>query len=119
LFPAPGSSELPASAASAASGALASPLVGSGVSPAAASGAAAAAAMPLLVSGVMPPTELKKRQICFFWVQGGKAGRLHVAQTVLDHPPLLLNLPAEVSQPKVMDLMGEFLSHFILLLVHC
>jgi hypothetical protein len=103
----------------AASDALASSLVGGGLSPAAALGAAAAAAMPPLVSGVMPPTDLEKRQIRFFWVRGGEVGRLHVAQTVLDHPPLLLNLPAEVSQPEVMDLMGEFLSRFVLLLVRC
>jgi hypothetical protein len=103
----------------AASDALASSLVGSGLSPAAVSNAIAVAAMPLLVSGTMPPSKLEKQQIRFFWAWGGEAGRLYVAQTVLDHPLLLQNLPAEVSQARVMDLRGEFLSHLVPLLVRC
>jgi ABC-type ATPase involved in cell division len=78
-----------------------------------------AAALPRLVSGGGPPTQQELRQLQFLWLQGGEAARAHIAQTVANDPPLLLDLPGGVDRDEVMDLIGEFLSCFVRLGVCC
>jgi hypothetical protein len=66
----------------------------------------------------MSPPKREQRQIWFFGLLGGEAGRTHVVLTVADHRPLLLHLPEGVDPDEVIDLIGDFSSCFVLSLVY-